>query len=393
MPDIKDSVGDNGHNGVSDVALVQAMLTVIKNAKGNAYLADYDGKPGPDTTNAIKAFQTDQGLVGKPTAPDAGVGGSEKAGLVEKNSTTLAKMVAALPNDYKDLMVIQGAKTVYFPGSEDAAKASKKEILGKADLNLTFRTKVAQLVDLMYTSNKIVLTVTKSGWKRSFNDQQKIATSGTGATQAGPGESNHNFGRAVDIGFNGFKWLKAGGVIATDDWWLNVLTKNEKDAVGNAKALELWKARDEIAVKGAPGLFNSILPGDTDHLQSFDDHLPNDKALADLLNRVGKMKWEAEHKKPRKYNSDLGFGATMFNVGKATEIWAGNATVTKAMIAQAKNDAALKAAQAKGPAAVKSLIKILEKDIKDDDVKQLKKSLKDDFSTAEAKWDQWKEVP
>jgi hypothetical protein len=186
--------------------------------------------------------------------------------------------------------------------------------------------------------------------------------------------------------------LKGGGQKAVDDWWLLVLTKNEKDAIGNAKAADLWKARDDIGVKGL-GLFNSILPGDTDHLQSFDDHLPNDKALADLLNRVGKMKWEAEHKKPRRYNSDLGLGATMFNVGKATEIWAGKATVTKKMVAQAKTDAAMKAALAKGPAAVKAVVPVLEKDIKDADVEQMQKALKADFATAEAKWEQWKAVP
>jgi peptidoglycan hydrolase-like protein with peptidoglycan-binding domain len=392
MPDIKDSVGDTGTNNVHDVAMIQAILTVIKDAKNNPYLPDYDGKPGPATTKAITAFQTDQGLAAKPNAavPDAGV--TEKAGLVAKGSTTLTKMVAALPADYKDMQIIEGTSTVYFPGDENDSKASQKAILGKADLNLEFRTKVAKLVEQMYANNKIVLWVTDSGWKRTFDEQQKIATGGTGATGAGPGESNHNFGRAVDIGFNKFTFLKAGGAKATDDWWLNVLTKNEKDAAGNAKAKQLWTARDAIGVT-AIGLFNSILPGDVDHLQSFDDHLPNDKALADLLNRAGKMKWEAEHKKPRRYNSDLGLGATMLNVGKATEIWAGNATVTKKMIAQGKTDALIKAAQPKGPVAVKAVVPVLEKDIKDDVVKQMQKALKDDFAAAEAKWDQWKSVP
>jgi hypothetical protein len=391
MPDIKDSVGDGGINNVHDVALVQAMLSIIKDAKNNAYLADYDGKPGPGTTKAIKAFQGDQNLLTKPGA-GPGAGAAEKEGLVAKGSATLAKMVAALPGDFKDIRIIEKTSTVYFPGDENDSKASQKEILGKPDLQAGFRASVAKLVDLMFTNHKIVLWVTKSGWKRSFDEQQKIATGGTGATHAGPGESNHNFGRAVDIGFNKFTWLKGGGQKAVDDWWLLVLTKNEKDAIGNAKAADLWKARDDIGVKGL-GLFNSILPGDTDHLQSFDDHLPNDKALADLLNRVGKMKWEAEHKKPRRYNSDLGLGATMFNVGKATEIWAGKATVTKKMVAQAKTDAAMKAALAKGPAAVKAVVPVLEKDIKDADVEQMQKALKADFATAEAKWEQWKAVP
>jgi hypothetical protein len=145
-------------------------------------------------------------------------------------------------------------------------------------------------------------------------------------------------------------------------------------------------------VNGAPGLFNSILPGDDDHLQSFDDHLPNDKALADLLNRVGKLKWEAEHKSPRRYTCDLGFGGTMFNVGTTVEIWDLRATVTKAMIAQARTEVLIKAATPKGAAAVKAVVPVKEKDVKDDDVKAIRKALKDDFVTAEANWDKWKTV-
>jgi hypothetical protein len=59
------------------------------------------------------------------------------------------------------------------------------------------------------------------------------------ATGAGPGESNHNFGMAVDIGFRGFKFVKSHGGAEVDDWWLVKL--------GGAKAKELWTARNRIA--------------------------------------------------------------------------------------------------------------------------------------------------
>lgn len=392
MPDIKDSVGDGGANHVHDVALVQAMLTVIKDPKNNPYLGDYSGKPGPATTGAIKAFQTDQGLLAKPGLGKPAASAADKEGVVAKGSATLAKMVAALPADYKEMRIIEGTSTVYFPGDENDSKASQNQIIGKQNLYFPFRTKVAQLVDLMYANHKIVLWVTPSGWNRSFDEQQKVVVSGRpGATGSGPGESNHNFGRAVDIGFNRVTWLSGGGQKVVDDWWLNRMTKNEKDPVGNAKAAELWKARDAIAVKGL-GLFKTILPGHYPHLQAFDDHLPNDKALADLLNRVGKMKWEAEHRIPRRYKSDLGFGGTMFIVGRATDIWAGHATVTKAMIALAKTEAAMKAALRMGPGAARDVVPVLEKGISDAEVQQMQKALKDDFARAEAKWDQWRAV-
>ena len=393
MPDIKDSVGEAASNKVHDVALLQAMLSVVKNAKSVPYLTDYDGKPGPATKAAITAFQTDQKLIEKPGAAKADAGALEKPGYVGKGSATLAKLVAALPADFKEMMIIENTSTVYLPGSEADAKASAASINAAADLDPTFRGKVAQLVNLMYSTHKIVLSVTGSGGHRTFQKQYEIQLQSAGATHAGPGESNHNFGRAVDIGFKGFQWIKAGGTIAVDDWWLNVLTKNEKDKVGNLKAQALWKARDAIAVKGPPQLFNSILPGDTDHLQSFDDHLPNDRALADLLGRVGKLKWQAEHKIPRRYNSDLGFGGKMFTVGTAKDIWNLSATVTKAMVAQAKTEALMNAAKWKGPAAVKAVVPVKEADIKAADIVSIQKALKDDFVAAEKNWLQWKAVP
>ena len=398
MADITDSVGEGGTNKVHDVALVQAMLSVIKDAKGNAYLDDYDGKYGNHTKGAIVKFQTDQGLLKPPAKPAAGApppaaaaGPAEKEGLVAKGSDTLAKLVAAIPAGYKEMRIIENTSTVYFPGTEADSKASAAAINGTQDLETQFRGKVASLVTKMFETHKIVLWVTGSGGHRSFEEQFQIFVKNQ-TTKAGPGESNHNFGRAVDIGFNGLQWLKGGGVIVKDeDWWLNKLTKDGKDKEGNKKATEFWKARDAIAIP--LGLFNSILDGDDDHLQSFDDHLPNDKALVDLMNRVGTLKWEAEHGIPRRYLCDLGFGGKKYNVGKATDIWNLKGTVTKAMIAEGRTEALKAAALPKGAAAVKAVVAVKETDIKDEELKKMKQSLKDDFLAAEKEWLQWKAVP
>jgi len=393
MPDITDSVGEGGTNKVHDVALVQAMLSVIKDAKGNTYLDDYDGKYGHHTKAAIIKFQTDQALLKPPAKGTAGAAppaAGEKEGLVAKGSDTLTKLVAAIPADYKEMRIIENTSTVYFPGTEADSKTSSTAIKNTQDLETQFRGKVATLVTKMFETHKIVLWVTASGGHRSFEEQFQIFVKNQ-TTKAGPGESNHNFGRAVDIGFNGLQWLKGGGVIVkNEDWWLNKLTKDGKDKTGNKKAAEFWKARDAIAIP--LGLFNSILDGDDDHLQSFDDHLPNDKALVDLMNRVGALKWEAEHATPRRYLCDLGFGGKKFNVGKATDIWSLKGTVTKAMIAEGRTEALKAAAQQKGAAALKAVVPVKESDIKDDDVKQMKQSLKDDFLAAEKEWLQWKAV-
>ena len=58
MAKITSSVGDGGENKVHDVCIIQAMLKVIKNSKGQAYLgANYEGSFGPLTKNAITVRQ------------------------------------------------------------------------------------------------------------------------------------------------------------------------------------------------------------------------------------------------------------------------------------------------------------------------------------------------
>ena len=74
MPDIKDSVGEGGRNLAHDVALVQAMLRVVKNAKGTPYLGgNYDGVYGPQTKAAITSFQTENKLAGDAKSTPAGL--------------------------------------------------------------------------------------------------------------------------------------------------------------------------------------------------------------------------------------------------------------------------------------------------------------------------------
>jgi hypothetical protein len=60
VPDLRASVGDTGANAVHDVALVQAMLQAIKDAKGAAYFGKNTGTYDAATKTAIIAFQTDQ---------------------------------------------------------------------------------------------------------------------------------------------------------------------------------------------------------------------------------------------------------------------------------------------------------------------------------------------
>jgi len=382
MPDIKKSVGIGGDNLVHDVALVQAMLKVIKNPKGVAYLAsNYDGSYGNDTKNAIIAFQTDNKLIAADPAPAPAKGGApaktavpaavpaktapppppvaglDTKGLVTTDGQTIKQLNAKLTAPYDTMRIIEGMKTVYIAGDAADATTSRHAITTHPQIDATFRTNVASLVRLMFERHGIVLWLTPTGSRRTFADQAAEVN-----TKAGPGESNHNFGRAVDIGFKHFRWVQGDGSIKKDADWLNTLEK-AKAAQANA----FWDTRDAIALNEL-GLFR--LQFERVHLQAHNDATVSMvKSLATLLTAVGTMKWEAA------YKTDLGLGKAIYNVGTAKTIWAGTATVTKAMAA-----AVLSSKDGKA---------VAEKDVKENDLKDLQVALKKEFETADANWTKW----
>jgi hypothetical protein len=360
MPEITASVGDGATNKTHDVALVQAMLRIVKNAKGASYFGSaYDGTYGATTKTAIIAFQTDNAKT-----IQAGEKGKEKLGVIDQAATTLSTLSAALPATHAALRIIPNTKTVYLEGAQADATASAAAIRNDAEFEATFKQRLAQLVDTVYATHRIVLKLTPTGRRRTFA-QQAAET----ATNAGPGESNHNFGRASDIGFRGFKWLQGDGVLKQDIDWLNSL-----EAANAAKANAFWDARDAIA-KTLP-LYR--LNFERIHLQLYDQAtFSNQRSLATLLTLVGKTKWATG------YKSDFGLGGAQYSVGTAKQIWAGNATVSKSELAAAMS-ATAEAKKAKKTYAAA--------DIKAQQVTDMQKTLKADFQAADTNWIKWAKV-
>lgn len=356
MPSITASVGEGAVNKTHDVALVQAMLRIVSNGKKLPYLASsYDGAYAAGTKDAIVAFQNDHAAV-----VQAGQAGKEKAGVVDVGGATFAALGAALPATHKDLRIIPNTRTVYLEAVASDSIASAGAIRTDAEFEATFKANLASLVETVYTQYRIALWITPTGRRRTFA-QQAAET----RTFAGPGESNHNFGRASDIGFRGFRWIQADGTIKKDDDWLNAL-----NSVSAARANALWDARDALAAR-IP-LYR--LQFERIHLQLFDQStFDNKRSLVKLLNTVGKMKWEAG------YTSDFGLGGALFPVGTAKQIWAGTAIVSKADLA--------KALTAKTSKPVK------EADIKPEQIAELQKGLKADFVAADTNWSKWVKVP
>jgi hypothetical protein len=359
-----------------DVALVEALLCVVRRTNGRPYMTQYDGRSDTAERTAITSFQRDQGIVAQPGAgaapPAAGGGIQDAAGVVNPFGPTINKLTQLTTGGvYQDLRVIAGTTTVYWPGEAADAAVSSTAIKADGGLDSAFRGHVAQLIDRMYANHKIVLSVTGSGTLRTFAEQYVLATvprkDKNGklflATKAGPGESNHNFGMAVDLGFKGFKWLKANGVVAVADWWLR--------GVPGAKAAQLWKARNALA--STLSLFPTSLAGDLIHLQNFNDANINMRnSLAQLLNLVGTMSWQV---KGEIYSSDLGLGGAFYRLGKSEDVWGLKSSITAANLAAAQKAAGVP-------------VQATNRDVSD-----MKVKLKADFELAEANRQRWVPVP
>ena len=377
MPNVTFSVGHNAINMSHDVALVEALLCVVRRTNGRAYMTQYDGRSDTATRNAITSFQRDQAIVAQPGAAGpagAAAGGAiqDAAGVVNPFGPTINKLSQVTAGgQYQDLRVIAGTTTVYWPAPPGAAAVSSAAIRADANLDAAFRGNVARLVDMMYANYKIALSLTDSGGLRTFAQQYVLATvprkdkNGNYflATKAGPGESNHNFGMAVDLGFKGFKWLKANGVAGVADWWLRGLP--------GGKSAQLWAARNALA--STLNLFPTALKGDLIHLQNFDDKNINMRnSLAQLLNLVGTMRWQV---KGEIYSCDLGLGGAFYRAGKSEDVWGLKSSITAGNLSAAQKAAGVPVQAANS------------------DVTNMKAKLKADFELAEANRQRWVPVP
>lgn len=346
MPKLSSSVGKNGTNKKHDVALVQAMLRVIKNPKGQPYASfSYDGSisiPGA-TFNAIKAFQADHKTKAGPPA--------ELDGQIVLNGKTFSKMVELLPNSHKDMRSLEGFSLVYLPGTPLEATQAAARVTSDPNFTSEFKGKLATLINTFYQQHGIVLSVNPdwaNGGFRTFEQQRKLMDKldkkGKPVTYAGPGESNHNWGNGADVGFFHFRWLRGDGTPTRipdvpgegDGPWLSNL--EEKNP---AAAQALWLLRNASTT-----LHKSDLVGDMGHLQTFaDNNISMGKSFAEHMSIEGCMWWEykASDVKKRDFRYWCNYGLAdenvKFKVGSAKNIWDRNVNVDEASLATAINQA------------------------------------------------------
>jgi hypothetical protein len=331
---ISGSVGANGANAPSDVALVQAILVKIPRPAGvtpaGPFLKTYDGTAGELTNKAIQLFQDHYVFVSPDGLASADNPGAE-AGLVAPNDATWSKLLEKVDKEFADMRVLKGGKIVYLSANDNTLQARLKDV-DQAVFAKDFVPKVILCIEKMYSAYGIALHICADhGDRRDFQDQYTRYIKHDGTTHAGPGESYHNFGYAVDLGFQGFRWLSPDGTVVEDDSWLNKLHPKSP-----GEEMKFWKALQDVGTSPAQGLFRGP-DNDQPHLQNGSD-LAVDMAasLADLLNRLGTMRWYG-HK--QHYDCDLGLGGDKYPVRNgvggdcdAAKIWNREALTIETLI-------------------------------------------------------------
>jgi hypothetical protein len=306
---------------------------------------------------------------------------SATAGLVAPKDATWRKLVEKVHPDFANLRVLSGGKTVYVAATATQLQSRISEVT-TLTFAPAFRQRVIACINQVHALYGIALGVCTNGDRRTFQTQYNLLTGGGNVTHAGPGESNHNFGMAVDLGFRGLHWLRKEGTVVEDEtYWLHRLNPNQN--VIAAEALRFWEVLRSVGTSAQIGMFRGPV-GDRPHLQNWNDVGVDMAArLANLLTRVGTMRWTGAH---QRYQCDLGYGGLLFAVGSARQIWNRQAIVTISMITQAR--AAAAAAHPPSPGA-NPAPGPTPPPVTAADVTAMQAELRRQFELADANWSSW----
>ena len=395
MQSISAPVGEGCTNNPADVALVQAILLKTRRPGASPYLTAYDGVYGKGTKDAIQAFQTEHVFISderRQSVPNP----AATQTVVRAGDATWQKLVSKVDVAFSDLRILAGSRTVYVAATAQQLSARVNEV-ATFTFAPVFRQKVIACIRLMHEQFGIAIGVCPQGDRRTFQAQYLLLTTGAGVTHAGPGESNHNFGMAVDLGFGNLRWLKPHGEVTEDETpWLHKLEAKQN---GSAEALKFWNALRTVGTGPAVGAFRGP-ESDRPHLQNWNDVGVDMAArLADLLTRSGTMRWKGAH---QIYQCDLGYYGNFYTVGSARQIWNRQAAVTISMLTSARPAPVAvagqrpgigipQAAQAgrlpapggapRGPAPAPPVTQA--------DVTAMQQALRREFELADAKWQNW----
>ena len=229
-------------------------------------------------------------------------------------------------------------------------------------------------INRMHALYGTAISVSAQGDRRNFQQQYNLLNGPGNVTNAGPGESNHNFGMAVDLGFKDLRWLKRNGTVVEDETsWFH---KMDAENGFSGESMKFWNVMREVGTGPQVGVFRGPV-GDRPHLQNWNDAGVSMTArLPVLLTSAGQMRWSRAN---GVYTCDLGYNGAYFQVGTSSQVWNRQATVTIAQITQGR--AAAQAAQPPRPVPPGPVIQA--------DVTAMRAALRADFDAADAAWQTW----
>ena len=371
---ITGSVGENGVNSLSDSALVQAILLKTRSVAtptrpAAPYLSTYDGVVGNGTKTAIRNFQTDHVFISANGTQSTNVPNAT-AGLVSPGDATWTKLLEKVDPLFNDMRVLVGGKTVYVAAT-NAQLQIKIALANAMTFTAAFRVKVMNCINRMHALYGTAISVSAQGDRRNFQQQYNLLNGPGNVTNAGPGESNHNFGMAVDLGFKDLRWLKRNGTVVEDETsWFH---KMDAENGFSGESMKFWNVMREVGTGPQVGAFRGPV-GDRPHLQNWNDAGVSMTArLPVLLTSAGQMRWSRAN---CVYTCDLGYNGAYFPVGTSSQVWNRQATVTIAQITQGRA-----AAQPPRPVPPGPVIQA--------DVTAMRAALRADFDAADAAWQTW----
>lgn len=233
-----------------------------------------------------------------------------------------------------------------------------------------FQFKVRACISQMHALYGIAVGVCPKGDRRNFQTQYDLWLQGPGITGAGPGESNHNYGMAADMGFKGLAWLHPDGKPDPNETpWIHHLT-----AQSNAQATLFWDALRTVGTSSVVGAFRGPV-ADRPHLQNWNDaNVSMVVRLAAHLQASGTMRWSHA---PGGYRSDLGLGGAQYALGTSAAIWNNNAALTPAHLDAARAASAAAKKQPAPPPVTQA------------DLAAMRTALRHEFELADANWPNW----
>lgn len=203
---------------------------------------------------------------------------------------------------------------ITFPGTSFKYKKCTKSLEScletlSPNLRSDFKSNIENVIKNIHEIGFALGTLEKydAGY-RTFQEQYDIDPS---KTNAGPGESFHNYGLAVDLGF--LQWIDEDGEVHDEDYWLGTM-----DGMGEYSGFsnKLWDKRDSFK-----GSSLHTISGERIHMQGIKSSASGRMALVKTLNKSSVNGWKYRKNGDKEYDCNFGVDGDWKKIGTAKQMW------------------------------------------------------------------------